>query len=271
MPSLRPPDGPTGYAHPNCYLRTSQDCSEQISREHYVSRSVLKKLGQIVKISGVHWLGGGKSLETSIGNLTAKILCKRHNEALSPLDHEAGIFFEVVANVLLDLHRKTLSRKPIFHLVSGDSLELWMLKIACGHYFGIGAKDGVRLDQEFEIDLTKVEKVFFEREWDSRCGLYFKGGIGDIIDIDNRVSVSALLNEQTKRMAGIRVGLLGLVLELLFEAENTKSGEWTELDKHPTELVWRRGRRQHSIILTWPIGTPERSITLEEAPLRRKH
>ena len=162
VPSLRPPDVPTGYAHPNCYLRTSQDCSEQISREHYVSRSVLKKLGQIVKISGVHWLGGGKSLETSIGNLTAKILCKRHNEALSPLDHEAGIFFEVVANVLLDLHRKTLSRKPIFHLVSGDSLELWMLKIACGHYFGIGAKDGVRLDQEFEIDLTKVEKAFFE-------------------------------------------------------------------------------------------------------------
>ena len=53
-----------------------------------------------------------------------------HNEALSPLDLEAGIFFGALANALTDLNRKTLSRKPVFHLASGEALELWMLKVA---------------------------------------------------------------------------------------------------------------------------------------------
>ena len=73
-----------------------------------------------------------------------------HNEALSPLDLEAGIFFGALANALTDLNRKTLWRKPVFHLASGEALELWMLKVACGHYFGIGTSNGVRLDQNYQ-------------------------------------------------------------------------------------------------------------------------
>ena len=183
---------------------------------------------------------------------------------MSPLDFEAGIFFGSLSDALADLNRKTLSRKPILHLAGGEALELWMLKVACGHYFGIGAKDGVRLNQKYEIDLAKIEKALFEREWDHRGGLYFKGGVGDRLTIANRISVSALLDEQRKQMAGVRTALLGLELDLLFETANTNPGEWAGLVRHPTELVWRRGHRQHSIILTWLIGTPERSVVMEE-------
>lgn len=265
VPSLRPPGRPTGYAHPSCYLRMTRDCSKQISREHYISRSVLEQIGQIVTVSGGHFLDEGRTLKTSVGNLTAKILCKRHNEALSPLDFEAGIFFGALVDALTDLKRKTLSRKPIFHLTSGEALELWMLKVACGHYFGIGTNDGVRLDQNYSIDLAKVEKAFFDREWEPRCGLYFKGGIGDRLKIANHVYVGALLDNQRKRMDGVRIGLLGLELDLLFDAENANPGPWTGLVKRPTELVWQKGRRWHSIILTWPIGNPERSVRLAAA------
>lgn len=219
-------------------------------------------------LSGAHWLDYGRTLETSLGNLTAKILCKRHNEALSPLDSEAGIFFGALADALTDLERKTLSRKPVFHLTSGEALELWMLKVACGHYFGIGAKDGTRLKENYAIDLSKVEKAFFRRSWEPRCGLYFKGGTGDRLQIANRVSVNALLDDQRKQMAGVRTVLLGLELELLFEAENASPGSWTGLVSRPTELVWRRGRRRHSIILTWPVGHPERSVTMEAAAIK---
>ncbi len=266
VPSLQPPGDLTNYSHPDCYLRNTGDCSEQISREHYVSRSVLEKLGRIIAISGAHWLGEGQVLETAVGNLTAKILCKRHNEALSPLDLEAGIFFEALADALIDLDRKTISRKPIFHLASGEALELWLLKVACGHYFGIGAKDGVRLDRIYRIDLSRVQRAFFEREWSARCGLYFKGGAGDRVTVANRVAVHGLLDEERKEFTGCRVGLLGLEMDLLFDASNTNPGEWTGLARRPTEFVWCRGVRQHSIILTWPPGTPERSVRIERAP-----
>ena len=174
-PSLWPPGPITGHTHPSCYLSVTRDCSKQISREHYISRSVLDKLGKVLGVTGAHWQKEGQVLETSVGNLTAKILCKRHNEALSPLDSEGGIFFSALAEALKDIDRKTLSRKPIFHLANGEALELWMLKVACGHYFGVASQDGVKLKQKYTIDLAKVEKAFFERRWGIRCGLYFRG------------------------------------------------------------------------------------------------
>lgn len=264
VPPLVPPGQLTGYAHPKCYLSTTRNCSKQISREHYVSRSVLEKLGQVIELSGAHWLDNDRTLQTSIGSLTAKILCRRHNESLSSLDFEAGLFFETLADTLADLKRKTLSRKSIFHLCSGEGIELWMLKVACGHYFGIGASGGVRLDQNYKIDIGKVEKAFFDRKWEPRCGLYFKGTTGDRVITENKVRVSALLDEQRKRITGVSMSLLGLELDLLFESENTIPGEWRGLIRRPTELVWQRRHRRHSIILTWPMGYPERSIRFDE-------
>lgn len=263
--SLQPPGELTGYAHPNCYLNTTHNCSKQISREHYISRSVLEKLGEFIKISGAHWLSDGTSLETSVGNMTAKILCGRHNESLSPLDTEAGIFLGALIDVFREFRRKTLSRKPTFRLASGEAQELWMLKVACGHYFGIGTSDGVRLDKNYAIDMSKIEKAFFRREWEPRCGLYFKAAVGDRLKIEEHVKVASLSDEERRQVTGVTIGLHGLEMDLLFDAGNTNTGPWTALVKRPTELVWRRGHRHISIILTWPIGTPERSIVFEKS------
>src|SRR5690242_12271788 len=37
----RPPGPKTGHANPECYARSLNDCSEDISKEHYISRNVL--------------------------------------------------------------------------------------------------------------------------------------------------------------------------------------------------------------------------------------
>src|SRR5579859_833652 len=116
-PSLRPPGLQTGYAHPACYLRDTKDCSEQISGEHYVSRSVLEQLGTMLRVSGLPWRDANAVLETTAENLTAKILCRRHNEALSPLDTEAASFFSHLTEALRDLNRQTLSRRPVVHVL----------------------------------------------------------------------------------------------------------------------------------------------------------
>ena len=204
-PSLNPPGPPTGYSHAGCYLRGTADCSEQISREHYISRSVLDQLGQFIRVSGAPWQKPGEQLETSIGNLTAKILCKRHNEALSPLDDEAASFFSTLAKALVDLDRKTLSRKPIFHLTSGDALELWVLKVACGLYFSVGAKDRVKLTDSHTIDLQLAQRAFFMREWEPRAGLYFHGTTGSRITVANSVAISPLTDDQKLGSGPIKI------------------------------------------------------------------
>jgi len=259
-PSLFPPRPPTGFSHRHCYLRSTCDCSEQISREHYISRSVLEQLGAVIRVSGASWLSPGVKLDTTTASLTAKILCKRHNEALSPLDTEAGCFFSILTNVLTDLERKSLSRKPKFHLVCGEALELWMLKVACGLYFGIGTTDRVRLAETHTIDLHRVRRAFFEGEWDARAGLYFHGAIGSRITVAHNVAISPLTMDHDSRFSGAIVSLLGFQLELIFDEKNTHSGSWVGLVRRPTELVIEKDRRRHSIILTWPPGTPEASV-----------
>jgi hypothetical protein len=262
--SLRPPGPPTGFSHQHCYLRDIRDCSDQISREHYMSKSVLNQFGQVVRVSGMPWLAIGETFDTSVASLTAKILCTRHNAALSPLDDEAALFFSVLRKALIDLGRKTLSKKPIFHLVGGDALELWMLKVACGLYFAIGSRDGTRIAETHTIDLAKVRAAFFDRDWEARAGLYFQGNVGTRVTVQDSIGMSPLSMDSERRFCGSAISLHGFTLECLFDARGANPGVWTGLVKRPTELILRKKQREHHIIVTWPPGTPEQSITLEE-------
>src|SRR6267154_1900841 len=61
------PSGPlTNFSLPGCYLRDTCNCSEDISREHYVSANVLAQLGSSITISGAPWLAPGQSMNLAI-------------------------------------------------------------------------------------------------------------------------------------------------------------------------------------------------------------
>lgn len=268
-PKLTPPGQKTGLAHPKCYLRGTFDCSEDISREHYVSKNVLAQIGQsakLIRVKGVPWVKEGTHKDMSLDSLAANILCRRHNTALSPLDEGAGRFFSVLTKVLVDLNRKTLSRKPRFHLVSGEALELWMLKIACGLYYGIGMKAGLRVENSIAIDDQKIISAFFQGRWEPRAGLYLLAAPGEAKTVDFGVSLAALTDDVRKHFAGARVHTNGIGFDLLFDTEGVTPGEWSGLTRRPTELVFQRNRREHHVILSWPLGTPEASITFSGSP-----
>ena len=64
------------------------------------------------------------------------------------MDTEAALFFSVLRDVLTSLNQKPFRRKPVFHLASGEALELWMVKVACGVFFSsIASKDQERLSK----------------------------------------------------------------------------------------------------------------------------
>ncbi len=169
-----------------------------------------------------------------------------------PLDSEASLFLSTLREALIDLRRRTLSRKPIFHLINGCALELWMLEVACGVYFAVGAKDGKRISETHTIVMDKVCRAFFRSDWDTRGGLYFFGHTGTRVTVADHVEMAPLTDDAALLFSGNRISLHGFTLDCLFDTVGANPGVWSGLVRRPTELVLRRGQRAHHIILTWP-------------------
>ena len=127
--------------HDDCYARALLNCSEKLSREHYVSASVLSLLGDEHRLSNVNWVPPGeRSDPLPVGALASKILCERHNSALSPLDGHARVFFSELMRGLSD-HPEPLHRKVS---VNADAIEKWFLKACCGALASGNLREGGR-------------------------------------------------------------------------------------------------------------------------------
>ena len=81
----------------------------------------------------------------------------------------------------------------------------------------------------------------------------------DLVTIRNELVIAPLLEETRKEVVGLTINLLGVNLRLLFNATYANFDEQIGLVRRPTEFVWRRGVRRHYVVLTWPMGTPERT------------
>jgi hypothetical protein len=121
-----PPNPRTDYTHPSCFARDLRDCSRTISREHYISQNILGLFGgRGLTVSGMPWTPGGGQKRVSLASLTGKMLCERHNHALSSLDAVAAEFFRFfTAEWSGDAIEVFLTR--------GYDLERWLLKMLCG-------------------------------------------------------------------------------------------------------------------------------------------
>jgi hypothetical protein len=105
------------------------DCSDTQSREHYISKGLFGEGS--VKLKGLPWC---KTEEVTIGlaSAAAKILCKRHNERLSPLDDEAIKTFDSLREAfrLQEIQKKLPPRVWCVrhYRINGRILERWFLK-----------------------------------------------------------------------------------------------------------------------------------------------
>lgn len=165
--SVRPRPPKTGFSHKGCYLGHTNDCGGGITGEHYVSRVVLEQLSEpVVAIDGVHWLPPGEQRIVGINSLTANILCARHNSALSPLDDEAGQFIRTIKSIHASLHSKSLSRKRLVSIVSGEALELWVLKIACGLFYSkLASHERRQIVQDHCAEDSIIAEALFSKRW----------------------------------------------------------------------------------------------------------
>jgi hypothetical protein len=122
MLDTKPKPPRTNRTNYECYARTLNDCSEEITREHYISKALLERLMDF-EGTGMAWNPGPLPLGPNA--LRSWVLCKRHNNALSPLDEN------IVQ--LYDLMRRFQDRKPVGDLVlDGEDIERWSIKVMCG-------------------------------------------------------------------------------------------------------------------------------------------
>lgn len=137
-PDLHPPGNITGFAKERCYLSTTGNCSHTSSGEHYISKSLLTEIGNTVSAGGFPWSGPTPETQKIVGinSLTANILCKRHNTALSELDKHAGKFMRVLKAISHDLDNNAPHiPHDLNYLLSGEIVECWMLKVLLGMFF----------------------------------------------------------------------------------------------------------------------------------------
>jgi hypothetical protein len=245
----RPPEPATGYAHQKCFARDLADCSETISREHFISRSILELFGKNgITVSGMPWIPDGEQRRVSPASLTGKMLCERHNHVLSPLDSVAAEFFRFFTD--------EWSGDPVeVFLTRGYDLERWLLKMLCGLVAsGNATLDGRRLPA-WTPPQEWLDILFGEADVSTPAGLH--SIVGHFRAADGSLHVVPVFNSATGYPTAIVFAVEGI--GFLFTTEKlpglrkpTTMGADTRY--RPLALQIRRAGRIREAHFGWPDG-----------------
>jgi hypothetical protein len=156
-----------------CWAGSLGNCGGGISREHYVSECVFPN--QSIFVQGLDWcLDRPKKLR--IESLTAKILCRDHNSALSELDAVAGQAFESVRDYAVTTTNRAempyLNWAPKQFTVNGPRLERWCLKTLLNFSFNRELIIGPGSHNAGTVPSSLVRIAFGLEKFTDGLGLY---------------------------------------------------------------------------------------------------
>lgn len=261
-PDLSPRDPPSGIARKGCYLSKTMDCDGVLTREHVLSKAILRQLDGIV-LSGMPWQQPGESAQVGINAATAKILCARHNSSMSALDDVAGRFFKRLQWIYAQTDVKhARASKPTATIFSGETLERWMLKALLGAFYGKHvAKHGRPMLQTNELNLDRALRSLLNNCWEPEAGLYIHAQASTVISVHRGVVMTPLHHRATGNVVGLQLNFAGLDFFVGFDTSQLDARDdpagWTY---RPSELRFQIHGREHVLFLTWPLGTKERAI-----------
>ena len=187
----------TSHSVDKCYAKGLGSCGGEISREHYISESILEMFSGI-QPEGIPWMSHRSQL-IGPNDLTVKCLCEKHNNYLSPLDVTASAFFKSI------LDYGTYNPKIV--TVSGDLLERWCLKLL----FGFLATKQVKIKNETigpeYLGDDLLEYLFLGTKKPLGRGLYSYLVQGQQIQITTKIGLETLLIDDV--FQGLRMNLAG--------------------------------------------------------------
>ncbi len=147
----------------DCWASILEDCARGASREHYISDGIFD--GESVTAVGLPWCRD-KPVTIGLKRAVAKVLCGKHNSALSEFDAEAAKLSRFLATNVLD---QPLTESAI--TLQGRLLEKWALKtfLNLGYIRGLHREQPNRLESPLEI----VRYIFHNAPVAEGIGLYF--------------------------------------------------------------------------------------------------
>lgn len=258
--NLVPPAPVTGEAQSGCYMAATGDCGGGLSREHYISRGLID--GPELRVRGMPWQRE-EVAHYSPDNLVARILCRRHNSAMSPLDAHAIRFFSALEVGLSHAQRRSLSSKSRFFMTSGDGLELWAMKTLASLYAS-------------QIDFTTPDHRFrdFEPPMDRIVTELSSQNPRSIMTLSlsltrdaheerlgrRAVSIGPIVDDDNQRLSGLLVRMHGIALvfnidlhaeDALPEAEIARPDMIDLIGKGRTSRIffsWQKRHREGRIV-----------------------
>jgi len=255
LPTLVPEDPLTGYANPGCYLKHTNNCSKRMSREHYISRCVLE-VTKTFGLRGLPWQDPNEEVvDYGIESLAARILCERHNSALSPLDAMAARVYRIIMQIRDDLANRTRYDRGRWFIASGEALELWTLKTLYGIYFAkIAATESrQRLIESHEINLELLDRAIQRDPLPENCGMWVRPPTMGKIPSYVQVAPLTFASVAEQRIVGIRARVFLIEVDTIIDPVGV--GFVDRANKRhcfrPWLLKFSNNWRTHRLLLTW--------------------
>jgi len=129
-----------------------------------------------VRIDGFNWQEANRTVELPTARLASKMLCKRHNEALSSLDAVALRFFQKLDNAIRQRERRNRA-----FLFDGTDFERWMLKTLCG-VAASGYADIGTVSSDWKPHILWLNILFDGEPFPDRWGFYYSEQSADAIE-----------------------------------------------------------------------------------------
>ncbi|MEV8547281.1 SEC-C domain-containing protein [Streptomyces sp. NPDC051572] len=246
-------DAPTGYQHRKCYAGSSHDCSDRLSAEHWLSADIYRQVADdqgLVTVVGMPWQKGTSSTLPP-PKLASKVLCERHNNALSPLDKAVGRVFRILRHFQDDQRDDTDPHGHEFAIVAGADLERWLLKLLWGGLaakaFSIDGKrpSGLRATADPEQLLTYL---FRGGSLPTGWGFYMAGDPNMPFSAEGEVAVRPKSHNGEFWGVGVEFGAIGLRFAL-----GTPDGDPPNVVRHPLQIeLTHHARPERKVLaLAW--------------------
>jgi hypothetical protein len=233
----------TGYSLSSCYAAPLADCSSKRSREHGISESLLRYLGagSKIKVAGLPWLGEKERILSSDA-LASRILCERHNSALSGLDAIAVSLFEA-----FDEQNAVGSGKQLLHVFNGHDLERWLLKILCAE----ACSKSFPIEGNLDLSIPKywLEILFGQTGFPNHQGLYVCRSRGHRFDGPHGLQFRAIAGRG--RLTGMGTWVCGYELILSMSGFQSRKFDGREFVYRPFEFYTMGRDFEKSLILCW--------------------
>lgn len=183
--------------------------------------------------------------------MTSKVLCERHNNAMSPLDSQAAHFFRTIRTIYYDLMRVSDAAETSWHLLGGTAFELWCVKTLCGMFHSkIAAGNHQSLQRTHSLDVNLFAEALARKTLTDPSALYARVTQGPF---QSRISFAPLSVDNESRTIGIRVAFFSCEFEVILDSREV---DLTLLRRgaafRPWCLLFQQSKRRHIVTMTWP-------------------